>query len=1195
MSARRQQEGRQKAPLARDEVPRADDVALADTLHEPTSGAALADTVASDSPSRRETRGARSGSEAQRATPPAASTGRRVTREDPGRYELDEELGRGGMGRVVLARDRHLGRDVAMKELLVQALQPDAAMSVGAVTRFLREARITGQLEHPSIVPVHELGQREDGTIYYTMQRIRGRSLARALREAATLAERLKLLGHFRDVCEAVAYAHSRGVVHRDLKPENVMVGEFGETLVVDWGLAKVKGESDPGASDIARRVDVLRGADASHTVDGHAIGTPAYMSPEQARGDLDAIDERSDVWGLGAMLFEILTGRPPYVGKSALEVLDKVVSEPAPRVRTIEERAPPELAAIADRALIHEPSSRYVGAKPIADEIAAFQDGGQVKAYQYGARERFVRFVRRHRAASTAVALVVVAVAVSTGLVGRAYRQSLGALRAAQESRAEAHAARAAATRRADDTALALADAWLERAEHALDTGDPAAAALYAASALVRAEAATEGASDRTRRTTERATDELARERVARARSLVLDAEAARRFVFARFVDGADHRAALSHDGRQLVVPSADGVSLHPTEGGAAREVTVSAPAAPPSQLVGFLGDDRAIARFDGPDGATAHAVISLLTGEREAMTFDGASALGVAPIRLALARANGEIELLHGDELGTSARSSSETPRGDGVHTARSSGDVPRGDDLGVDARSSGEVAGGDELVVAARAATPHLGGVRLAVSAEGRVAVGSESLARVDVMSAAGSALVVVASPRLPAPARALAWSPTGEQLAIGLADPSVLVLGDRGATTPTWLATPGAPTSLAFSGDELVVASDGRLTVLDVMRGVPVETLHVPSGEPMRVEATPTTLVALPAGSEARRPRAMVFTRAPATPRATTLESAALDLALAADGSLVLATARELLVASLGPRGLARPRPLGPMPEDVGFPARLAVGADGSALVSTARGALVFFTPAGRVDVVTAPSDARPPCPAPVVFAPGSPTGSATAFVGRADGTVARVRAGGMSGLSWLTPQRGAIRDLALSRDGQTLAVGSLDGTVRVWSLTSERLLHTISLTEPPTALALSPDDRRLAIGDRAGYVEVRSLASPSAPEVRYRAHASAIRSLAWSPDARSVLSTSTHGARVHAVHEEDATLERIVRVRGDAFRALFVDQGRQILLHDGVDVAVLPSAPARREPAATLLARAEDRAGVRLDGAHLTVR
>ncbi|MBX3247493.1 MAG: protein kinase [Myxococcales bacterium] len=576
-----------------------------------------------------------------------------MTREDPGRYELDEELGRGGMGRVVLARDRHLGRDVAMKELLVQALQPDAAMSVGAVTRFLREARITGQLEHPSIVPVHELGQREDGTIYYTMQRIRGRSLARALREAATLAERLKLLGHFRDVCEAVAYAHSRGVVHRDLKPENVMVGEFGETLVVDWGLAKVKGESDPGASDIARRVDVLRGADASHTVDGHAIGTPAYMSPEQARGDLDAIDERSDVWGLGAMLFEILTGRPPYVGKSALEVLDKVVSEPAPRVRTIEERAPPELAAIADRALIHEPSSRYVGAKPIADEIAAFQDGGQVKAYQYGARERFVRFVRRHRAASTAVALVVVAVAVSTGLVGRAYRQSLGALRAAQESRAEAHAARAAATRRADDTALALADAWLERAEHALDTGDPAAAALYAASALVRAEAATEGASDRTRRTTERATDELARERVARARSLVLDAEAARRFVFARFVDGADHRAALSHDGRQLVVPSADGVSLHPTEGGAAREVTVSAPAAPPSQLVGFLGDDRAIARFDGPDGATAHAVISLLTGEREAMTFDGASALGVAPIRLALARANGEIELLHGDEL--------------------------------------------------------------------------------------------------------------------------------------------------------------------------------------------------------------------------------------------------------------------------------------------------------------------------------------------------------------------------------------------------------------------------------------------------------------------------------------------------------------------------------------------------------------
>ncbi len=362
-----------------------------------------------------------------------------LTAEHAGRYRHGKELGRGGVGRVILAIDDHLGREVAMKELHGSA----DGVQVGALLRFVREARVTGQLEHPNIVPVHELAQRRDGTFYYTMKRIKGRSLARALRDAPSIAERLKLLGHFRDVCEAIAYAHSRGVVHRDLKPDNVMVGEFGETLVVDWGLAKVRGSADQPADELRQQLDAVRLGDAAQTVAGHAIGTPAYMSPEQARGDLDAIDERSDVWGLGAMLFEILTGRPPFVGTSVLAVLTAVLTEAPPRVSQLAPDAPPELAAIADRALSRAPDARYRGAKEIASEIAAWQDGGRVRAYEYSALEIVRRFVRRNRAASIAAASIGVSIIVAAMFMTWSYRGELIARRAAETRALVAEAGR--------------------------------------------------------------------------------------------------------------------------------------------------------------------------------------------------------------------------------------------------------------------------------------------------------------------------------------------------------------------------------------------------------------------------------------------------------------------------------------------------------------------------------------------------------------------------------------------------------------------------------------------------------------------------------------------------------------------------------------------------------------------------------
>lgn len=240
--------------------------------------------------------------------PDAAASSNPGVPETPGRYKHISEHARGGMGRVLLVHDHHLNREVALKELLPatgNGKTPDAPspvrVSVPFMARFLQEAQITGQLEHPSIVPVYELGHRMDGTLYYTMKLVRGRTLSKAIKEAPAFNDRLKLIPHFLDLCQAIAYAHSRGIIHRDLKPANVMVGDFGETVVLDWGLAKAKNKLDVHADGLAETIRALNVAggpvEMAKTSYGQAMGTPAYMPPEQARGDIHAIDERSDVY----------------------------------------------------------------------------------------------------------------------------------------------------------------------------------------------------------------------------------------------------------------------------------------------------------------------------------------------------------------------------------------------------------------------------------------------------------------------------------------------------------------------------------------------------------------------------------------------------------------------------------------------------------------------------------------------------------------------------------------------------------------------------------------------------------------------------------------------------------------------------------------------------------------------------------
>ena len=360
---------------------------------------------------------------------------------DTSRYKLEGEIARGGMGAIVKVWDGDLRRHLAMKVVLGRTGAADKgatpAVDERTLGRFLEEAQVTGQLDHPGVVPVHELGLDDQGRVYFTMRLVKGRDLKTILelvREGQEDWNPTRALGVLLKACEALAYAHSKGVVHRDLKPANVMVGRFGEVYVMDWGLARVMGRPDrkdirlkvPATTSLAS-LETLR-KDAAHetpdspliTMDGDVVGTPAYMPPEQARGEVEAIGPRADVYSMGAILYELLAGRMPYVPPGAKlsprTILAAVIAGPPQSVHALRPGVPAELEAICEKAMAREPAARYADVLELAEDLRAYIEGRVVRAHRTGAVVELRKWVVRNK--PLAAALLLLAGGLSATLV---------------------------------------------------------------------------------------------------------------------------------------------------------------------------------------------------------------------------------------------------------------------------------------------------------------------------------------------------------------------------------------------------------------------------------------------------------------------------------------------------------------------------------------------------------------------------------------------------------------------------------------------------------------------------------------------------------------------------------------------------------------------------------------------------------
>jgi tetratricopeptide (TPR) repeat protein/tRNA A-37 threonylcarbamoyl transferase component Bud32 len=373
-----------------------------------------------------------------------------------GRFTVLQPHAQGGLGQVLLARDEDLKRHVALKRI-----RPDRLDSPNARARFLNEAEITGQLEHPGIVPIYALGQDDDATPYYAMRFVEGRNLADAIaayHQQPTPLAFNDLVQRYLSICRTVAYAHSKGVIHRDLKPANVMLGEYGETLVLDWGIARRLDTPatlrDDRVADAPRTIPAAADEEPRLTQAGQVMGTPAYMAPEQAAGRLDEVGTPADVYALGGILYTLLTGQPPYQG-SAQSILDQLNQGPPPPPAQVGRDVPRALEAICLKAMSHAIPNRYAGAGELARDVEGWLADEPIQAWREPVGARVWRWVRRHQTlVAAAVALLVaaaVALAALAWVIDDGRQQTARQWQRAEDNLTQAKAAEALPRRQQD------------------------------------------------------------------------------------------------------------------------------------------------------------------------------------------------------------------------------------------------------------------------------------------------------------------------------------------------------------------------------------------------------------------------------------------------------------------------------------------------------------------------------------------------------------------------------------------------------------------------------------------------------------------------------------------------------------------------------------------------------------------------
>ncbi|MGQ0553030.1 MAG: WD40 repeat domain-containing serine/threonine protein kinase [Planctomycetota bacterium] len=1034
------------------------------------------------------------------------------------RYTEHGEVARGGMGVILKVWDADLRRALAMKVTHEQASDADGKLLV----RFLEEAQITGQLDHPGIVPVHELGLDAQGRVYFTMRLVKGRDLstiyelARRGEEGWSLARVLSVLLR---ACEALAYAHSKGVTHRDLKPSNLMVGRFGEVYVMDWGLARVAGRpdhrdlriaGDPAAS-AAGPVSTLR-RDGSEpqdspliTADGDVIGTPAYMSPEQARGELHLIGPRSDVYALGAMLYELLAGHPPFLPpghkRTAREVLEALKQRGPELLETAAPQAPAELVAICSKAMQRESVDRYEDIERLAEDLRAWLEGRVVRAYEQGPVAAATKWVRRNRAlAATSAAVVLLSAGwlVSTALTAQADRDLLiDAVKTKDRALHEIESSRRAAE-------LALLDVRREAYY-----GNLRLATLHLEAGRI------EEAQERLA-----ACPETLRGFEWHRLVLLLDPALYRLPVPGRLVGGV----ALSADGRVLVIEGenqtleihdvARGERLRLLSGHHATVQCVSVSADGSRVLSGSR--DESARLWDGNNGAPLHVLLGHERAVRSvALSADGriaATAADEDDVRLWDAATGEVLALLHSAEspLGSVALSADGQRAvtgavNGGVRLWETATGQPLRDFTGLGTRAAAVSLSADGSVVAAGG----LDGLLLAWDAE--------------------SGALLATLPGVEAAITGLALSADGQRLASSSEDHRVRLWDLRTRATlatlpghPTW----SGPVSLSADGRRLAAASaDDTVRVWCVEDGRSLASVGVSARE----------VLALSLSADGRRlltGAADLHVRLADAGQGAELitlrahEGWVTAVASSADGARFLSGSLDGTFKWWGPSGTpgAASSAAGPQDRPALIATRvahggvlcLALSADGQRAVSGGRDGQLKIWDAAQ----DAPRATLSGHGGSVLAAALSPDGSQvlsggmdeTARLWQADTGELRLMLGEHS-----SGHAGRVNAVAFTPDGKQLLTAAEDRSVRLWDATYGNTLRVLSGHRAAVnALAVSADGQRLASASEDGTVRVWELPSGE-PLATLVGHEGGVTGLAFDGSGRRLVSVGRDGS------------------------------------------------------------------------------